>query len=359
MKNGEEYQAELIGADPPSDLAVLKIDAKNLPVAKLGNSDAIEVGETVIAIGNPFGLEQTVTQGIVSAKKRSQVGLTDYEDFIQTDASINPGNSGGPLINLNGEIIGINTAIFSRSGGSMGIGFSIPINMARQIMISLIDHGKFVRGFLGVVIQDINKELAEALGVQPKEGVLIANVGPKTPAGKSGIRQQDIILTFNGKTVKSTTALRNAVAGVRPGIQVPVELLRSGKKMRLMVTIGEQPKNMQAAIEGPRSRRGRTGPRRGRPERSLGIELEPLTQRLREQLGYQNRQGVVVSKVKPGGPAAEKGFRNDMLIERINSKVVRTVREFRTEIAKVKKGASILMLVRFRNSSRFIVIKKP
>ncbi|MEE8436481.1 MAG: trypsin-like peptidase domain-containing protein, partial [bacterium] len=197
LKNGEEYQAELIGADPPSDLAVLKIDAKNLPVAKLGNSDAIQVGETVIAIGNPFGLEQTVTQGIVSAKKRSQVGLTDYEDFIQTDASINPGNSGGPLINLNGEIIGINTAIFSRSGGSMGIGFSIPINMARQIMISLIDHGKFVRGFLGVVIQDINKELAEALGVQPKEGVLIANVGPKTPAGKAGIRQQDIILTFN------------------------------------------------------------------------------------------------------------------------------------------------------------------
>ena len=359
LKNGEEYLAELIGTDPPSDLAVLKIDAKNLPVAKLGNSDLIEVGETVIAIGNPFGLEQTVTQGIVSAKKRSQVGLTDYEDFIQTDASINPGNSGGPLINLYGEIIGINTAIFSRSGGSMGIGFSIPINMARQIMNSLIEHGKFVRGFLGVVIQDINKELAEALGVRPKEGVLIANVGPETPAGKSGIRQQDIILTFNGKTVKSTTALRNAVAGVRPGVKVPVELLRSGKKMRLVVTIGEQPKNMQAAIQGSRNRQGGSGPRRGRPERILGIELEPLTKRLREQLGYQNRQGVVVSQVQPGGPAAEKGFRSDMLIERINSKVVRTVREFRTEISKVKKGESILMLVRFQNSSRFIVIKKP
>ena len=192
LQDGRELDGELVGADPATDLAVVKVATNGLPIAKLGNSDQLEVGETVIAIGNPFGLEQTVTQGIVSAKGRSQVGLTDYEDFIQTDASINPGNSGGPLVNLQGEIVGVNTAIFSRSGGNMGIGFSIPINMAKKIMQSLIETGRVVRGFLGVVIQDITQELADALGVEVNEGVLIAHVGPHTPASEAGIQQGDM-----------------------------------------------------------------------------------------------------------------------------------------------------------------------
>ena len=361
IQDGQEYEAKLIGADPKTDLAVLKIEAKNLAVVRLGNSDKLDVGETVIAIGNPFGLEQTVTQGIVSAKKRSSVGLTDYEDFIQTDASINPGNSGGPLINLSGEVIGVNTAIFSRSGGSMGIGFSIPINMARQVMDALIKHGKVVRGYLGVVIQDIDKELAEALGVRPREGVLIANVGPESPADKAGIKQQDIVTHFNGRAVKTSNELRNAVAGIQPGNKVPVKLLRNGKSMVVRVTIGEQPENMRAAIEGQGSPPSLDSPGGGggRPETSLGMTLENLTPALARRLGYRNRGGVIISQVAPNGPAADKGLRRGSLIERVNSKKIRNVQNFRTQVNKVKKGESILMLVRFRQTTRFVVLKKP
>jgi serine protease Do len=196
LPDGRQFEAKLVGGDPASDIAVVKIEGSDLPLAKLGNSDDIDVGESVMAIGNPFGLEQTITAGIVSAKGRSQVGVTDYEDFIQTDASINPGNSGGPLINLKGEVVGVNTAIFSRSGGNMGIGFSIPINDAREIMTALIATGKVTRGFLGVVIQDITPEIAGALGVKAGEGVLVANVGPNTPALRSGIKQGDVIASF-------------------------------------------------------------------------------------------------------------------------------------------------------------------
>ncbi|NIP72012.1 MAG: PDZ domain-containing protein, partial [Gammaproteobacteria bacterium] len=258
----------------------------------MGNSDQLDVGETVIAIGNPFGLEQTVTQGIVSAKGRSQVGLTDYEDFIQTDAAINPGNSGGPLVNLNGEVVGVNTAIFSRSGGSMGIGFSIPINMAREIMRSLIESGKVTRGFLGVVIQDVTPELADALGIEVNAGVLIANVGPGSPAEAGGIRQGDVIVRFNKRPVKSTNELRNVVAAVPPGNTVPVRILRDGKQRTLNVTVGEQPDDMRAAMQGQTPEgKPESG---GRPEEALGMQVEPLSPDLAERLGYRGRQGVVV-----------------------------------------------------------------
>jgi Do/DeqQ family serine protease len=363
LKDGREFPGELIGADPATDLAVVKIKADNLPVASLGNSDQLEVGETVMAIGNPFGLEQTVTQGIVSAKGRSQVGLTDYEDFIQTDASINPGNSGGPLVNLKGEIVGVNTAIFSRSGGSMGIGFSIPINMAKTIMQSLIESGKVVRGFLGVVIQDVTQELADALNVKVNEGVLIANVGPDTPASAAGMQQGDIVVKFNGHGVKSSNELRNAVAAIKPGAKVPVELLREGKPTRLQVTVGEQPQDMRAAIEGqrPGGAPGETpGPGRGgRPEEALGMQVETLTPDLAGRLGYDGMSGVIVSAVAPGSPAGEANLRRGTLIERVNRKPVNSVQEFRAEVAKVPSGKSILLLARFGPSSQFVVIKKP
>ena len=358
MKDGTELEAKLIGADPATDLAVLKIEGSELPLAPLGNSDLLQVGETVIAIGNPFGLEQTVTQGIVSAKGRSQVGLADYEDFIQTDASINPGNSGGPLINLNGEIVGVNTAIFSRSGGNMGIGFSIPINQARLVMTSLIDSGKVTRGFLGVVIQDVTPELAEAMGVDVKEGVLIANVGDDTPAGKSGIHQSDIILTFNGRPVKNTNALRNVVAATKPGAKVPVDLIRDGKTKRITVTVGEQPKDMRAAIRGSESSPG-DSPGGEQPEAVLGLEVQPLSPDLARRLGYAGLTGVLVSDVKADSPAAEGGLRRGALIEKVNRNTVKSVQEFRAQIARIASGKSILMLVRFERSNQFVVIKKP
>ncbi|HKI97889.1 MAG TPA: DegQ family serine endoprotease [bacterium] len=361
MQDGRELQGKLIGADPATDLAVVKIPADHLPVAKLGNSDTLEVGETVIAIGNPFGLDMTVTQGIVSAKGRTHVGLTDYEDFIQTDASINPGNSGGPLINLKGEIVGVNTAIFSRSGGSMGIGFSIPVNMARSIMHSLIESGRVVRGFLGVVIQDITQELADALGVKVNEGVLIANVGPNSPAAEGGIQQGDIVLKFNGQPVKNSNELRNAVAAIKPGTKVPVELLREGKPLKLRVAVGEQPKDMRAAIEGSKGE-GEQAPapeRGGRPEEALGLQVEALTPDLAERLGYQGLSGVLISAVAPNSPASDAGLRRGTLVERVNRKAVHNVQEFRTEISKVPSGKPILLLARLGATNQFVVIKKP
>jgi Do/DeqQ family serine protease len=360
LKDGRELTAELIGADPATDLAVVRVKADHLPVAPLGNSDTLDVGETVIAIGNPFGLEQTVTQGIVSAKGRSQVGLTDYEDFIQTDASINPGNSGGPLVNLRGEIVGVNTAIFSRSGGSMGIGFSIPVNMAKSVMQSLIDSGHVVRGFLGVVIQDVTQELADALGVKVNEGVLIANVGPNSPAASGGMLQGDIVLRLSGHPVKSSNDLRNAVAAIKPGTKLPMDILREGKPMKLTVTVGEQPQDMRAAIEGRKPEEGNANAgKAGRPEEALGLQVESLTPDLAERLNYQGLAGVIISAVAPNSPAAEASLRRGALIERVNRKPVTSVQEFRTEISKVASGKSVLMLVRLGTANQFVVIKKP
>lgn len=356
LKDGRELNAKLIGADKATDLAVVKITGKKLPVAKLGNSDDLLVGETVMAIGNPFGLEQTVTQGIVSAKGRSSVGLTDYEDFIQTDAPINPGNSGGPMVNLRGQIVGVNTAIFSRSGGNMGIGFAIPINMAKKIMQSLIDSGRVTRGFLGVVIQDLTQELADAMGAKVKEGVLIASVGPKTPAAKGGIKQGDIITKFNGKRVRSSNELRNTVAGIKPGKTVPVELIRDGNKKTIRLRVGEQPSNMQAAIQGESDPKA-SGKSVEKPEEVLGLKVETLTRELADRLDYRGQKGVVVSQAE--GTALEAGLRQGALIQEVNRKKVRNTNEFRTAIKKTPKGKFLLLLVRFGNATRFIGLKKP
>jgi serine protease Do len=316
----------------------------------------MEVGESVIAIGNPFGLEQTVTLGIVSAKGRTSVGLTDYEDFIQTDASINPGNSGGPLMNLKGEVVGVNTAIFSRSGGNMGIGFSIPINQARTVMDSLIKFGKVTRGFLGVVIQDITADIGSALGVAAGEGVLVANVGPNTPAGKSGVKQSDIIVSFNGKPVKSVTALRNAVASIAPGTAVPTEVLREGKRLKLSIKIEEQPADMPAAIREGGGPGGKGAPGEATPV--LGMALQELTPEIAERLGYSGQTGVLVSDVEANSPAANAGIQQGALILSVNRKPVKTVAEVKDAIAKAAEGQGILLLVRLGQFDRFIAIKK-
>ena len=358
-KDGRELEAKLVGADPATDIAVVQVKSSGLPVATLGNSDELEVGETVLAIGNPFGLEQTVTQGIVSAKGRSAVGVTDYEDFIQTDAPINPGNSGGPMVNLNWEIVGVNTAIFSRTGGNMGIGFSIPINMARQIMNELIDSGHVVRGFLGVEIQEIGPELAQALGVNKKEGVLISRVGPNSPAAHSGIQRGDVVLSFNDKPMSTPNELRNVVASVKPGSKVPAIVLRDGKKVTLRVEVGEQPTDMRTAIRGG-EQGGSTTP--GKPENDealLGMQLETLTAERGSRLGYSGMQGVLVTDVSEEGPAADAGLRQGMLIVEANRTPVRNVKEFRKVVSNTKGGQHLLLLVYMGDSSRYLGIKKP
>lgn len=360
LPDGREFKATLVGADPATDLAVIKIEGKDLPVAKLGNSDQIDVGESVIAIGNPFGLEQTVTAGIVSAKGRSQVGLTDYEDFIQTDASINPGNSGGPLISLDGEIIGINTAIYSRSGGNQGIGFAIPINMAKSIMKDLIANGRVTRGFLGVVIQDVTQEIAGALGIDVNGGVLISNVGPNTPAGEAGIAQGDLIVKFDGKPVASSNELRNAVAAIRPGTTVPVDLLRKGAKKRVQVTVREQPSDMRAAIGGTGGGNRESKPEEPpKPESVLGMEIQPLTPELADQMGYKGMRGVVITRVEQDSPAANAGLQRGALILEANQQSVSEPKDLKSAVAKIKSGQHILLLVRMGDFNRFVGVQKP
>ncbi len=360
LPDERQFEAKLVGRDPASDIAVIKIEGSDLPLAKLGNSDEIDVGESVMAIGNPFGLEQTITAGIVSAKGRSQVGVTDYEDFIQTDASINPGNSGGPLINLKGEVIGVNTAIFSRSGGNMGIGFSIPINEAREIMTALIATGKVTRGFLGVVIQDITPEIAGALGVKAGEGVLVANVGPNTPATRSGIKQGDVIVSFRGQPVKSVNGLRYAVARVKPGETVPAEVLTDGKRHTVNIKIEEQPSDMRTAMgeSGPESPEGRGGP--SAPlDQVLGMTLQLLTAEIAERMGYQGMKGILVADVDPNGPASAAGIQQGALIMEVNRRPVRSIADLKEQVQKTPSKKYLLLLVRLGQFDRYLAVQKP
>ncbi len=344
LADGRVFKAKVVGTDPQSDVAVIKIKGKNLPTLPLGDSDKLDVGEWVIAIGNPFGLTQTVTVGVVSAKGRSRMGLTDYEDFIQTDAAINPGNSGGPLINIHGEAVGINTAIFSRSGGYMGIGFAIPINMAKAIEAQLIEKGKVVRGWLGVVIQDIDEELARSFGLKDTQGALVSEVAQGSPADKAGIRQGDVIRKVNGQKVETVDELRNKIALTPPGTRVTIEVLRDGKPKRLEVVIGEQPTGMALGL------------RQHTLLQKLGLVVQDLTRDLADQFGYQEGQGVLVAEVVPGSPAADVGIRPGQLIEEVNKQRVHNMDEFRQALAVTQKTKRVLFRIRDGKFSRYVAI---
>lgn len=241
LKDGREFEARIVGVDPPTDLALLKVEAKGLPCLPFGNSDETQVGDIVLAIGNPFGIGQTVTMGIVSAKGRSNMGLVEYEDFIQTDAAINPGNSGGALINLQGELIGINSAIVSRTGGYQGIGFAIPSNIARWVMAELIWHGRVIRGWFGVTVQELNPELAAHLGLKEPQGALVVEVYPLSPAQRAGLKRGDVILEYDGRKIREAWELRNLVATTPVGKEVTLVVLREGKRKELRVKIVEPP----------------------------------------------------------------------------------------------------------------------
>jgi len=345
----KRHEAKVVGTDPETDLAVIKIDADNLTPAEFGDSSHLRVGEWVIAVGNPLRMLHSVTAGIVSATGRSSVGIADYEDFIQTDASINPGNSGGALADLDGKVIGLNTAIASPSGGNVGVGFAIPINMARTIANQLIDHGSISRGYLGVVIQDLDDTLASALGLQQTRGALVGDVTSGGPADEAGIKRGDVIVRFDGKEMHDASQLRNAVAAIEPGARVDVDVVREGHDSSVTVRLGERPSAGEAQA------------RRGEPEsmhRRLGMSIQNLTPDLASQLGYEGEQGVLVAGIEPGSPADRAGIRHGDLIMEVNRKKVTSASELHSLVEKTKADEPIALLVR-RGANTFFAAIDP
>ena len=345
LHDGQEFEAELIGADPPSDIAVIKIPANELNPIQMGNSDEMQVGETVIAIGNPFGLTLTVTLGIISAKGRSNVGITDYENFIQTDAAINPGNSGGPLINLEGKLIGVNTAIFSKNGGYQGIGFSVPVNMAQIIMKDLIAEGKVSRGWLGVGIQDVTAELAQAFGVKNTKGSLITKVMPSSPAETAGLIKGDIVIRVNQRKVKNSSQLRNYIAEAGAWADVTLEVIREGKTEIIKVTLDE----LKSASTST--------PLKTQSSLVLGILVQDLSPDVVKRLGYDPGTGVVITEVESGSPAAQVGLKAGMVIAEVNRQPVRDEREFQNALKNININQGVLLLMVSPQGSQYIIIK--
>lgn len=341
LTDGREMPAEMIGFDTSTDVAVIKVEGKNFPFLPLGDSDLMEIGEWVIAIGSPFQLQSSVTVGVISAKGRQNLRITDFEDFIQTDAAINPGNSGGPLINLEGQAIGINTAIVSKGGGYMGIGFAIPSNMAKHIMDQIIDSGTVTRGYLGVALQPLDQDMADAFGLEKPEGALVAEVMKGSPADLAGLKQGDIILQYNNTPVKSIGSFRNEISMIKPGTKVVLKVNRNGKILTLTATL-TAPANEVSS---------------GGLAQKLGMEVEPLSAELAKSLGYtKGEEGVVITKIKPGSTAAMAGMRPGFLILAINHKKVTTVAEFNEALAEVKNNR-LLILAKQGDATRFYSLK--
>jgi serine protease Do len=343
LPDKRSFKAKVIGTDPKTDVAVIKIDASNLPILSWGDASQLEVGEMVLAVGNPFGLSQTVTMGIISAIGRANVGIVDYEDFIQTDAAINPGNSGGALVNLKGELIGINTAIFSQSGGYMGIGFAIPSTMAKSVMQSLIKHGKVIRGWVGVSIQDVTPDLAKEFGAGENTGALVGDVMGDSPASKAKLERGDIITAYNGVTIRDSNHLRGLVAETTPGTIAHLSVLRDKKTVDVKVTIGELPKEL-----GKASRDGN-----GKGEHALaGITVDDVHQSSRSKPS----SGVVVTDIEPGSSAERAGLQKGDVIHEINRKPVKDVKDFERLTSQLAPRSPILLLVKRGNSTIFLSI---
>jgi len=343
LSNDQEYEAKVIGRDQKTDIAIIKISATtSLPAAGLGDSDKLEVGEWVVAIGNPFGLDSTVTSGIVSAKGR-HIGQGPYDNFIQTDASINPGNSGGPLINLRGEVIGINTAIFSRTGGNIGIGFAIPINLVKELLPQLRGKGKVTRGYLGVLIQKVTPEIGESLGMEKSYGALVANVSKDGPADKAGVKVGDVIVEFDGKEVKDSGDLPIIVARTPVDKKVRMKVVREKKEIALSVAVGElKEEEVVAAV-----------PEKG----EMGLTVQRLTPQMAESLGLEKTEGVVVTSVEAGSAGDDAGIRRGDIILEVDRKAVRNLDEYKKAIAGSRKGRGVLFLVRRGDSTIFLALK--
>jgi len=344
------FKAKIIGADPKSDVALIKIEASNLPSLPLGDSDQIQVGQSVLAIGNPFGLNQTVTLGIISARGRSRVGIADYEDFIQTDAAINPGNSGGALVDLRGEVIGINTAIASQSGGYQGVGFAVPSNMAKMVMDSLLKNGRVIRGWLGVSMQEITPDLAQSLGLKDAKGTLVADVIPGDPADQAGLKAGDVILESNGKPVQDMMHFRNEIAETAPGTSLSLKILRDGKYLDKTLVVGELKEKGEAGVKPESESEG---------ESPLGISARDLTPDLAQRLNLDpDLRGVVITRVEPGSRADDAGLAEGDVIVSVNHLPVESVEGLRNALKQAKNGP-ILFAVNRQGTNLFAAVPQP
>jgi serine protease Do len=349
LTDGRRFTAEVIGTDAPTDLAVLKVDASGLVPATLGDSSEIDVGQWVLAVGSPMGLDQTVTVGIVSAKGRGNVGISDYEDFIQTDAAINPGNSGGPLVNLEGEVIGINTAIASRTGGNMGIGFAIPSNMARDVKDAIINEGKVQRGRIGAMIQNLTPDLAKSFDYDSTKGVLVGDVIEDSPADQAGLKSGDIVVEYNGKAVNKAYQLRNAVAGTAPGSEGELEVFRNGKYRTVEITIGRLEDQPSLGQVTPGAEAGS----------ELGMTLKNLTPELRQQLGLgPGEKGVVVVAVQPGGLASREGIRKGDLVIGVGNTPISDVASFRSAMEEHDLDQGVRLRLERDGMRRFVFLRR-
>ena len=357
LSDDKELQAKVIGADPATDIAVIKVDVNNLPTVQLGDSDKLKVGEWVLAIGNPFGLSHTVTAGIVSAKGRSNLNLAnvEYQDFIQTDAAINLGNSGGPLIDIDGKVVGINSAILGGGGdgymgymGNMGIGFAIPINMAKYVYDKIKAEGKVTRGYVGIYAEDVSPEMAEHFSVKGRKGILVNKVLADSPAGKSGIEKGDIIVKMNGKAVSDWNGFRNEIARMSPGTKITLTVIRNDEEKDIEVKLEAR------QIKGAPSETGE------KEAKQLGINVQDLTPELAQQFGFKDEKGVIVSSVDPASSAADAGITTGTLITEVDRQKVENVENFQTLIKKAK-GDSVLLYVKQNTDqgeiSRYVVVK--
>jgi serine protease Do len=355
LNDGRTLDAKLVGSDSPSDIAVLKVSASGLPYLTPGDSDKVQVGDVALAIGNPLGIGQTVTMGIISAKGRSApggVGSGNFEDFLQTDAPINQGNSGGALVNTTGELIGINSQIVSGSGGNIGIGFAIPSNMARTVMDQLVKNGKVRRGQLGISVSRVTSDIAQTLGMSETKGVIVNSVRSGSAAERAGIRQGDVITAINDTPVSDTNAFRNRVASNPPGTQVTLTVLRDRREQKIQATLGEfTPETAAAEQQGDNNRTGLG-------EGKLGLSVEPLTPDIASELNLpRGTQGVVVDSVDPTGPAAVAGIERGDVIQQVNRQVVRSADDLRNALSKTGSGPALLLVTDRRGETGFVAIR--
>ncbi len=347
LPDKREFKGKIVGTDPKTDLAVVKVDASGLPFVRWGDSSKLQVGEYVLAIGNPFGLNSTVTLGIVSALGRGRMGITQYEDFIQTDAAINPGNSGGALVNTAGELVGINTAIISQTGGYQGVGFAVPASMARPVLESLIATGKVVRGYLGVAIQDLTPDLSKSFGLKQAQGALVSSVAEDSPAERAGIKPGDVITAYQGKPVEDPATLQREVTRTPVGTKAAMKVIRDGRDMELTVTVGEQAERVKVAGADPSM------------ENALaGLDVQSLNQQMARELGIAGKaSGVVVVGVELGSLADRAGVAQGDVIREVNRQPVKSVKDYEKVASSLKKDESALLLINRRGASLFVTVK--
>jgi serine protease Do len=358
LSDKRELPGKIIGIDPGTDVAVIRVNADHLQTLPFADSSKVEVGDICLAVGNPFGLGQTVTMGIVSATGRGGLGIEDYEDFIQTDASINPGNSGGALVNVRGELIGVNTAILSPSGGNLGIGFAVPSNMVRTVMDQIITTGKVTRGYLGVTIQDITPDLVKALKLQTSHGALIGDVDPNGPAAKSGLQSGDVVLEINGKGINDSRELRLMVGAMKPSSQISMRILRSGESRNVSLTLGEMPIPKETVSNNPPPPPAREKP--SAPEQPrIGVAVTEVTPEIAKELKMPaSTKGIVIGEVEDGSSASEAGLEIGDIVAEVDRKPVKTVTDFRNAITNHTSSDPILLLINREGHSRFVAVQR-